>query len=142
MDLSRRRFLKTVTMTGSALALAPALAQAQAPTAPAAAWVVVGKTKAFPLGHTQIVALPPDAGGTSVAVTHASDGTWAALSAVCTHKGCIVAWADDAKQYVCPCHRGRFDAKGKVLAGPPRRALPTYPTRVNADGTLSVQIAA
>lgn len=142
MDISRRRFLKTLTMAGSALVAAPVLARAQAPTPRAAAWVVVGKTARFPVGHTQIVTPAPNAGVGPLAITHAPDGKFSALSAVCTHRGCTVSRDDDTGQLVCPCHRGRFDAQGKVLAGPPRRPLPVYVTRVDADGSLSVQAAA
>lgn len=138
MDTSRRRFLKTLTMAGSALALAPDVARAQGPAPAAPPWTVVGKT-ANPLGQTQIVTPPAESGLGPLAVTHAPSGKFSALSAACTHRGCTLDWADDTKQFVCPCHRGCFDAQGKVLAGPPRRPLPAYATRVNADGTLSVQ---
>lgn len=142
MDTTRRHFLKTLTMAGGALALAPVLARAQ-PAAPAPApWTLVGKAADFAVGQPKIVNLPESAGGEPVAVTQGADGKWTALSAVCTHKGCTVGWAADAKQYVCPCHRARFDAQGQVLRGPARRPLPTYAARANADGTVSVQLSA
>ncbi|MBI3353836.1 MAG: ubiquinol-cytochrome c reductase iron-sulfur subunit [Nitrospirae bacterium] len=47
-----------------------------------------------------------------------------ALSAVCTHLGCIVRWQEDKGEFLCPCHAGRFDAAGKVLSGPPPKPLP------------------
>ena len=37
-----------------------------------------------------------------------------AISAGCTHLGCIVTWDEDQKIFKCPCHDGRFDADGKV----------------------------
>lgn len=141
MDTSRRRFLKTLTMAGSALALAPAVARTQSPAPAALPWTVVGKT-ANPLGQTQIVTPPAESGLGPLAVTHAAGGKFSALSGACTHRGCTLDSADNTKQFVRPCHRGRFDAQGKVLAGPPHRPLPAYATRVNADGTLSVQAAA
>jgi cytochrome b6-f complex iron-sulfur subunit len=49
----------------------------------------------------------------------------------CTHTGCEVRWIEAEEAYVCPCHDGRFDADGRVVAGPPPRALPAYPIRVN-----------
>ena len=47
----------------------------------------------------------------------------AARSLLCTHMGCEVAWVEGAASYVCPCHEGRFDAEGQVLAGPPPKPL-------------------
>ena len=48
-----------------------------------------------------------------------------ALSMVCTHQTCIVTREPDAS-FTCPCHGSRFDAAGKLLAGPAARALPWY----------------
>ncbi|MEL6351921.1 MAG: Rieske 2Fe-2S domain-containing protein [Cyanobacteria bacterium J06627_28] len=46
-----------------------------------------------------------------------------AISAVCTHLGCIVDWDADAGEFACPCHGSRFDADGDVTGGPAGRAL-------------------
>lgn len=45
------------------------------------------------------------------------------LSNVCPHAGCGVRWDRQSKAFLCPCHNGRFDAKGKVIAGPPPKPL-------------------
>jgi Rieske Fe-S protein len=51
-----------------------------------------------------------------------SDGTLTALSAVCTHQGCTVAY--EGGQIVCPCHGGIFNARtGAVEGGPPPEPL-------------------
>ena len=50
-------------------------------------------------------------------------GTLHALSPVCTHMRCDVAWNDAEKSWDCPCHGSRFDTDGKVLNGPAREAL-------------------
>ena len=46
-----------------------------------------------------------------------------AISSVCTHLGCTVAWKADQKQFVCPCHGSRYDDQGRVVQGPARRSL-------------------
>lgn len=42
-----------------------------------------------------------------------------AFSLICTHLGCTVQWQTDKGQFYCPCHDGRFDQFGEVIAGPP-----------------------
>jgi len=56
-----------------------------------------------------------------------------ALSAVCTHLGCIVKWKDDTQQLFCPCHGGVFDIKGAVIGGPPPSPLVAYAARVEDE---------
>ena len=35
-----------------------------------------------------------------------------ALSAACTHMGCIVRWQDDDRSFHCPCHSAAFAEDG------------------------------
>jgi len=63
-------------------------------------------------------------------------GEFVALSAVCTHLGCIVKWVDDKQEFLCPCHGGRFSTAGQVLGGPPPSALETYVVSVTGDEIL------
>ena len=37
-----------------------------------------------------------------------------AMSAACTHMGCIVQWQDSDRKFHCPCHGGIFTEYGKV----------------------------
>ncbi len=57
-------------------------------------------------------------------------GKLTALSAVCTHLGCIVAWDGDSRLIRCPCHGGVFAPDGRNIAGPPPRPLPHFPLAV------------
>lgn len=63
-------------------------------------------------------------------------GEFIALSAVCTHLGCIVKWIDESQEFLCPCHAGRFAASGQVLGGPPPRALDTYTVTLDGDDVV------
>lgn len=56
-----------------------------------------------------------------------TDGTFMALSTVCTHLGCIVNTNTDKSGFTCPCHSSSFDKHGEVLASPATRPLDTYP---------------
>ena len=66
----------------------------------------------------------------SAIVHRAADGSVQAWSARCTHLGCRLDRVVDGV-VVCPCHGSRFDAAGRVLAGPATR--PLQPLRVSAD---------
>jgi glycine/D-amino acid oxidase-like deaminating enzyme/nitrite reductase/ring-hydroxylating ferredoxin subunit len=53
-----------------------------------------------------------------IAVWKADDGMPHAVSAVCTHKGCIVTWNNADRTWDCPCHGSIFSADGDVIHGP------------------------
>ncbi|MCC6746124.1 MAG: Rieske 2Fe-2S domain-containing protein [Deltaproteobacteria bacterium] len=78
----------------------------------------------FPLGRAEsftpntVVAIPTH----RVYVVRTDEGLYA-LSAVCTHLGCITRY-DPAKRGIsCPCHGSRFTEKGEVVGGPAPRPL-------------------
>ncbi len=84
-----------------------------------------GKIAHTPLGH---IALIDRAGEVS------------AYSAVCTHLGCIIQYAPMGQRaWLCPCHKGAYDAAGKVIAGPPPRGLTPLPVAVR-DGRVFVKL--
>lgn len=58
-----------------------------------------------------------------------------ALSAKCTHEGCTVQYSAGESIVWCACHNGRFDIDGRVLSGPPPKALQEY-TVVEEDGQI------
>jgi cytochrome b6-f complex iron-sulfur subunit len=59
-----------------------------------------------------------------------------AVSAVCTHLGCIVARSQQG--FACPCHGSKFNHKGDVTGGPAPRALPWLAVGQAADGDLVI----
>ncbi|WP_372507980.1 Rieske 2Fe-2S domain-containing protein [Nocardia amikacinitolerans] len=50
-------------------------------------------------------------------------GTPHAVSATCTHLGCLVAFNDAERAWECPCHGSRFGIDGAVIHGPATRPL-------------------
>jgi glycine/D-amino acid oxidase-like deaminating enzyme/nitrite reductase/ring-hydroxylating ferredoxin subunit len=61
------------------------------------------------------------------AVYRDAAGGLRAVSARCTHLGCIVAFNDAEKSWDCPCHGSRFGTDGRVLNGPATAPLERYP---------------
>ena len=61
-----------------------------------------------------------------------------ALSAVCTHLGCIARYKSDERVIACPCHGSRFDLEGNVVHGPAPRPLPWLDVSEDAQGNLVV----
>jgi cytochrome b6-f complex iron-sulfur subunit len=61
-----------------------------------------------------------------------------AVSAVCTHLGCITQWKPEANMIACPCHGSKFQPNGKKIDGPATPPLPHYAINLTADGELQV----
>jgi len=74
-------------------------------------------------------------GGRTIIVVRTGDDTFVALSAVCTHAGCIVGF-DDARGIVCPCHGSTFALDGAVTRGPATRPLAMFATTFDAANQL------
>lgn len=78
-------------------------------------------TKTFDVkgGEGKIVSL----GGRRLAVHRDDTGTLHALSPVCRHLGCDVAWNAAERTWDCPCHGSRYGIDGRVLNGPATEPL-------------------
>ena len=59
------------------------------------------------------------------------DGRLHAVSARCTHLGCIVRWNEAEATWDCPCHGSRFEADGALANGP--ATAPLEPEQPPAD---------
>lgn len=85
----------------------------------------------LPLGGTKAVTY----GGVSVLVLRTRESL-RAFSLTCTHLGCTVEWQPGNKEFYCPCHDGRFDEFGEVLAGPPPLPLEQVAVRVEGETVI------
>ncbi|MEU0004472.1 FAD-dependent oxidoreductase [Streptomyces sp. NPDC006314] len=63
------------------------------------------------------------AGGERLAAHRDDAGALHAVSARCTHLGCLVSFNRAERAWECPCHGSRFDVDGKVLQGPAVKPL-------------------
>lgn len=62
-------------------------------------------------------------GGHRCAVHRDEDGELHAVSARCTHLGCLVAFNSAERAWECPCHGSRFTPDGDIVQGPAVRPL-------------------
>jgi menaquinol-cytochrome c reductase iron-sulfur subunit len=159
--ITRRRFMTGTVHGAGAIAVAafalPALGFAAGSALfdrPPVEWEAIGATEDFPddtylprvitevagigqVGRTTIyvrarndnIDAPPNPPG--------YDEQFIAISTRCMHLGCPVRYIDAAKRFVCPCHGGVYDFRGKVSGGPPVRPLDRFYTRVR-NGQVEV----
>jgi len=131
---SRRDFLATA---GGVLVGACAVGAAAGAARLAVPDVLQGPPPRFPLGR------PSDFKVNTVTWIRERDlfvvrdgKGFGAFSARCTHLGCTVRRTADG--FFCPCHGARYDARGRVLAGPAPAPLPWFEVWLEADGRVWV----
>jgi menaquinol-cytochrome c reductase iron-sulfur subunit len=108
-------------------------------------WQPIGAPSDFPQNTyvTKVVTVVPGVGetGKTIAYVRARDpaidtekedqyNKFIALSSRCMHLGCPVRFTPAAQRFICPCHGGVYDFRGKVAGGPPVRPLDRFYTRV------------
>jgi glycine/D-amino acid oxidase-like deaminating enzyme/nitrite reductase/ring-hydroxylating ferredoxin subunit len=70
-----------------------------------------------------------DLDGDKVAAFRDDDGMLTAVSPVCRHVGCLVAFNTAERTWDCPCHGSRYTVDGKVIQGPAVEDLPLKGSR-------------
>lgn len=91
-----------------------------------------GSVEEFPVGS---VTLNKEQ---KVFIVRANEGYFYALTAVCTHLGCITNWKSEEGIIACPCHGSKFDREGGLIEGPAPRSLPRFSMTTDEQGTLTV----
>lgn len=65
-------------------------------------------------------------------------GGFFALSAICTHLGCLTAYKPELGIIACPCHGSKFKTDGVKIEGPAPHPLPWLRMWLDDDGNLMV----
>jgi len=94
------------------------------------------KPVSFPLAELPVGGVRPVSYGATSALVMRTAESIRCFSLVCTHLGCLVQWQEGAQEFYCPCHDGRFDQFGEVLAGPPPLPLEQIAVRVEGDTVI------
>ena len=67
----------------------------------------------------------------NIIVARTVDGSYIAVSSICTHQGNTVAYDLAANRFHCPAHGSNFATNGSVINGPAGSPLMTYKTTLN-----------
>lgn len=73
----------------------------------------------------------------AIYVVRTAEGFFA-LSAICTHLGCLTAYKPDLGIIACPCHGSKFTKEGVKIEGPAPRPLPWLRMWMSDEGDLMV----
>jgi Rieske Fe-S protein len=131
-SLNRRGLLSLAGTSAGLAILASTLPGCGNPTgAPISGPVSGGNVSALAVGTLLVMS--------NFAVARDAGGVYA-MSAVCTHAGCLL---DDGASTIasglgCPCHGSVFDGNGAVIAGPARDPLAHYLVTIADDGSITV----
>ncbi|MCP4213516.1 MAG: ubiquinol-cytochrome c reductase iron-sulfur subunit [bacterium] len=91
----------------------------------------IGSATDFPLNTYQLIAEK------NVFIFRVGNGV-KAMSAICTHLGCIVTQSE--KGFSCPCHGSYFDRMGGIVSGPAPKGLEWLKVGMAPDGQLTVNL--
>ncbi len=75
-----------------------------------------------------------------VVIVRTGTNTVVALTAICTHLGCTVAYNMAANNIKCPCHGSQYALTGQVTMGPATMPLKMY-TAVIGPNAITVTLA-
>jgi cytochrome b6-f complex iron-sulfur subunit len=133
--MNRRRFVRTGT-TSLAIAgagacvfgfryLSPNVLYEPSPV------INVGKPEHYRVGSVTLD------GKNGIFVVRETKGFYA-LSAVCTHLGCLTVYKAETGEIACPCHGSTFRRDGTTVGGPAPKGLPWLKMWLADDGNLQV----
>ncbi|HVV50579.1 MAG TPA: Rieske (2Fe-2S) protein [Polyangia bacterium] len=130
-SLDRRQLLALAGASTGLIVLGSSVAGCNAKGTPPTGPEMAGNLSELQVGSLLLMS--------NVVVARDENGVYA-MSAVCTHAGCLL---DDGAQTVvaglsCPCHGSTFDGNGAVTHGPAGTPLQHYAVTIAADGSITV----
>ncbi len=136
VEINRRAFFAKIGLGSLAIAAAGTAGFAYQYLSPNVLYepspiVNLGKPEDFALDS---VTMDPNA---AIYLVHIAEGFFA-LSAICTHLGCLTAWNQELGMIKCPCHGSEFTRTGVKIEGPAPKPLPWLKTWVSDEGELMV----
>ena len=140
MSCDRREFVRT-SAAAIAVVLVPGCASLVTRRVPVEGGIVRLSLRqnpelAEPRGSLRLM---PDGWDDPVYLLVLDGGGFAAVSSICTHRGCTVDLGGPG--LACPCHGSQYDREGQVVRGPASRALERYPVRASGD-ELVIEVGA
>lgn len=130
--LNRRRLLSLAGTSAGLMIIGAAVPSCGDPKgSPPTGPVSAGNISALAVGTLLVMS--------NVVVARDAAGVYA-MSAVCTHAGCLLGDSSDtiARGLSCPCHGSAFDGNGTVTQGPANSPLQHYAVAIAADGSMTV----
>jgi nitrite reductase/ring-hydroxylating ferredoxin subunit len=137
---SERRELLVRCVEACALAIAAPVLGACASLATMSIRPVDGRLELSLAEHPQLrqaggsLRVLPEGHRDPIVVLAQPDGSFTAVSPICTHKGCTVDV--QGERLVCPCHGSTYDRQGRVLRGPAELSLARFVARVSAERVI------
>lgn len=102
-----------------------------------AVWRPIGSVDNFPVGEMLKTSIHSPHEDWSRAMREKAVYAWRpteeeviVYSRSCTDLGCPVTWDPGSECFFCPCHGGIFSKNGERMAGPPKRPLYRYASRI------------
>ena len=141
--MNRRELVQRIVMGGSVLVLVPSVLQNCTKDSTTDPVVNPPPTKIdLDLTLPANSSLNSDGGSIivqNIIIINTGSSKYIALSSVCTHQGCTVAYISAAGNIQCPCHGSVYTTEGIVIAGPAPRALKPYVVKL-AGNILTITL--
>lgn len=130
--MDRRDFLRSTCHACAALALVPVAVSLEGCASGARMLAVENGVLSVPmdtLGKGTTAVVSGQGLANKLMIVKRADGSFTALELICPHKGGPLKEHGDGLE--CDWHHSRFDLDGKVLNGPAKTDLKSYPVEAN-----------